>query len=210
MKAPARARRPRRLADAGFTLAEVVVTMLVSMIMVGLVTPIFETMVVASTTSQSINSATAQARLAVDNLGALVGSGAEICLPTSMTTAGPTVAAGFAVRVESLAFGRTQWDQWMLNGATHQLQEQTWPTTWTTGNAVPPWVVVANSVTNTTAPFSLPTTAAGALQTLGVNLVVTSGTARGAQTVAIQSTIAAMDTPYSATPPAQACMTEET
>ena len=52
---------------------------------------------------------------------------------------GPDRQSGFAVRVQTEAFGKSRWDQWMVNTTTHVLQEQEWSTTWVTGNAVPAW-----------------------------------------------------------------------
>jgi type II secretory pathway pseudopilin PulG len=206
---------PGRLArtgrnDAGISLVEVLVTMVITLIVVALLPPILETVSGSTSTSEAISSATAHARLATDNLVSQVGSAVQICLPTTLTSTGPTVAAGFAVRVESLAFGTTEWDQWMLNTTTHQLEEQRWLATWTTASPVPSWVVIAEPVVNTTVvPFSLPTTATGSPQILGVVLSMTGGQKHTLQTVLVQTTIAALDTPYAPGQPTQPCATTE-
>jgi len=197
--------------DSGFTLVEMLVTMVITLVVLALVPPILETAYKSTSDSQSISAGSGEARLAVQNLAAQVGSAIQICLPTTLTTTGPTVTSGFAVRVESLAFGRTQWDQWYLNTSTNQLEEQQFSTTWTSSNPVPPWVPVAQPVVNSSSnpPFSLPSTSTGSPENLAVTLYVTGGSKHTTQTVVITSTIAALSTPYAPSSPSQPCASTE-
>jgi len=193
--------------SAGFTLVEMLVTMVIVLIVVALIPPIFETVSRSTTTSEGISAGSAQARIAVQNIAVEVGSASEICLPTTLTLTGPTVTSGFAVRVLSLAFNKSEWVQWWLNTSTHVLEEQQWPTTWTTSQAVPPWVPVAQPVVNSTVPpFSLPSLTAGSPQSLAIALYVAEAQGRTSQQVLIKSTVAALNTPYTTT---STCTTTE-
>jgi hypothetical protein len=131
-----------------------------------------------------------------------VESASQICLATQLTTVGPSVTSGFAVRVLSSAFGVSLWVQWWLNTSTHALEKQEWPVTWTTGNAVPQWTTVAKGIVNsTTVPFSLPSVATGSPQTLVVDLQAHQSVANKSQAAELKSSISALDTPYSSNPP---------
>jgi len=192
--------------SAGVTLVELLVTMVITMIVIALMPPILNAVTSSTTTSEGITAGSAQARLAVENIALQVGSASEICLPTTLTMTGPTVTSGFAVRVLSLAFNKSEWDQWMVT-SSHVLEEQQWPTTWTTSNPVPPWVPVAQPVVNSSvAPFSLPALSAGSPQSLAIALYVTETKGHMSQQVLIKSTVAALDTPYTAS---STCATTE-
>ena len=185
----------------GMTLIELVMALAVTMTLLSGVPRVIQAVSDASAYAQGTAAGTAQARTAVQDLGYRVQSASQICLPTSMTTVGPTVTSGFAVRVLTDAFGKTHWDQWMVDTSQHVLEEQEWPSTWTTGNAVPSWVPVAQGVVNpTTAPFALPTATVGSPQTLTVDIQVGENFAHRSQTAELKASIAALDTPYSSNP----------
>ena len=90
----------------------------------------------------------------------------------------------------------------MLNTSTHVLQEQTWPTNWVTGNAVPQWIPISSAIVNSsTVPFALPAVATGSPQQLTVDFQTTENYGNKAQSVELKSSISAFDTPYSSSPP---------
>ena len=186
----------------GFTLIELGMAMTVTLILLLMVPVAIQAVSDAGAYSQGTAAGAAQARTAIEDLQSRVESASQICLPTQMTTAGPTVTSGFAVRVLTSAFGTTQWDQWMLNTSTHVLQEQTWPTNWVTGNPVPQWIPISSAIVNSsTVPFALPAVATGSPQQLTVDLQTTENYGNKAQSVELKSSISAFDTPYSSSPP---------
>jgi prepilin-type N-terminal cleavage/methylation domain-containing protein len=185
----------------GFTLIELMMAMTVTLILLLMVPVAIKGVTDASAYSQGTVTGSAQVRTAIENLQSRVESASQICLPTQMTTAGPTVTSGFAVRVLSGAFGKTQWDQWMLNTTTHVLSEQTWPTNWVVGNAVPQWIPIASAIVNSsTVPFSLPTVTTGSPQELAFNLQAKETYSNTSQSIALKGSISAFDTPYSSSP----------
>ena len=188
--------------DDGFTLIELAVAMTITLVLLAMIPLVIEAASDATAYSQGLSAGAAQARTAVQEMTLRVESASQVCLPTQMTTVGPTVTSGFGIRVLSNAFGKTQWDQWMLNSTTHVLLEQDWPTTWVTGNAVPPWNPIAQAIVNsTTVPFSLPSGTTGSPQTLALDLQVTESYGNKTQGVELKTSIAAFDTPYSSSPP---------
>jgi Tfp pilus assembly protein PilV len=192
---------------AGFTLVEMLVSMVITMVVFALLPPMLATVMGSTSASRGVAAGTSQARIAVESMVVQVGSASQICLPTTLTLTGPTVASGFAVRVLSLAFGKSQWDQWMVT-STHLLEEQEWPTTWTTASPVPPWVIVAQPVVNASSapPFGLPTLVAGSPQSLSIVFYVTEKQGHESEQVLIKSTVAALNTPYLTT---STCATTE-
>lgn len=186
----------------GFTLIELAMAMTVTLILLLMVPIAIQAVNDASAYSQGTAAGAVQARTAVENLESRLESASQVCLPTQMTTAGPTVTSGFAVRVLSGAFGTTQWIQWMLNTSTHVLQEQTWPTNWVVGNTVPPWIPISSTITNSaTVPFALPAVATGSPQKLTVDLQTTEKFGNKTQAVELKTSISTFDTPYSSSPP---------
>jgi hypothetical protein len=156
----------------------------------------------ANSYSQGVTAGSAALANVVQELEPRVESASQICLPTQLTTAGPTITAGYGVRVLSEAFGQTLWDQWWLNTTTGVLAVQVWPTSWVSGNPVPPWTPIATSIINTsTAPFSLPSVQTGSPQILSVDLQGHGTYGTRSQTVEFKSSIAALNTPYSSSPP---------
>lgn len=197
---------PQRAED-GFTVAELAVGMLLLSIVMAIALPIL-TSVSSSTAEATGNAAgSASANLAMESLSWQIGSASEICLPTTLTQTGLTVAPGFAVRALSESYGTTRWDQWMVNPTTKMLQEQIWSPTWTTSQAVPPWVNVTGPILNATTdpPFAPVAVASGAPQSLTVHLVVADSKASDARTVSLRGTIVALDTPYAPANPPQLC-----
>ena len=183
------------------------VSLVITLVIVATIPPILQTVQGSTTASAGISAGSAQAGLAVENIAVQVGSASQICLPTSLTLTGPTVAPGFAVRVLSLAFNKSEWVQWMVDTSTHVLEQQEWPTTWTAGNPVPSWVVVAHPVVNSVIPpFSLPSSTSGAPRSLAIALYVTEAQRHTSQPVVVKSSVAALNTPYAAS---STCATSE-
>jgi prepilin-type N-terminal cleavage/methylation domain-containing protein len=185
----------------GFTLVELIVAGAIAAILLTLIPRAIAAVSDATAYSQGTTAGSDLAETGLQQMTNAVESASQVCLPTQMTTVGPTVTSGFAVRVLSSAFGKSLWDQWMLNTTTHVLEMQAWPTTWTTGNAVPPWIPIAQGVSNsTTAPFSLPSSVTGSPQSLAVDLQISENYGNKSQAVELKATIAAFDTPYSSNP----------
>ncbi len=192
---------PRHAGSDGFTLIELAMAMTVTLILLFMVPVAIKAVTDSSAYTQGTAAGSAQVRTALEDLQSRVESASQICLPTQMTSAGPTVASGFAVRVLSGAFGTTQWDQWMVNTTTHVLSEQTWPTNWVVGDAVPQWIPIASKIVNSsTAPFSLPTVTTGSPQELALDLQAMETYSNTSQSVALKGSISAFDTPYSSSP----------
>jgi prepilin-type N-terminal cleavage/methylation domain-containing protein len=196
--------------DDGFTLIELMVAITITLVLLAMVPSVMEAVTHGADYAQGTSAAAAQALTLVQELESRVESASQICLPTQLTTVGPTVTSGFAVRVLTTAFGKSYWDQWMLNSSTHVLQVQQWPTTWVTGNAVPSWNTIGKSIANSsTVPFALPTVATGSPQTLTVDLQTTETEGNTSQKVEFKSSVTAFDTPYSSSP-AVSCATAST
>lgn len=195
--------------DRGVTLIEVVATAGLILVVLALVAPALTTVMAAASSVRATSSTVGKARLAVEDLAAVVSSAAQVCLPTEMTATGPTVPSGFGLRAETLASGGDKWVQFFLDPVSGDLVEQQWPTTWVSGDPVPPLLVVATGVAASpqSPPFSLLPSTAGSPVAVEVSLVVGAKSGRSSQEVPIASTIAALDTPYAPSPPAQPCAT---
>jgi hypothetical protein len=206
---PSAAARRRSNAE-GFTLVELAMALAVTMILMAVVPTVIAAVSDGTAYTQGTSAGSAQARTAVQELTSRVESASQVCLPTQMNTSGLTATSGFAVRVLSQAFGKSLWDQWMLNTTTHVLQEQEWPASWVAGNAVPSWNPVAQAIVNSsTVPFSLPSAASGSPQTLSIDFQVKETYGHKVQTVELKASIAAFNTPYSSNPPVS-CATAPT
>ncbi|MHB1509134.1 MAG: type II secretion system protein [Acidimicrobiales bacterium] len=195
--------------DRGVTLIELIATMALTLIVLALVSPALATVMSASSSVRATSKSVAQARLAVEDLTTEVGSAAQICLPTQMTDTGPTVLSGFALRAETLAFGGDEWIQFWIDPVSGDLVEQQWPTTWATGDPVAPPTVIATGVVNTSQspPFALLPSATGSPGAVEVSLAIATAHVPASPEVSITSQVAALDTPYAPSLPAQPCAT---
>jgi len=191
--APGTSSRKRRT-DEGFTLVELMVAMTVTMLLLAILPSLIETVSNSNSYAQGTTTASIQVRTAVQDLEFRVESSSQICLPTQLTTVGPSVTSGYAVRVLSSAFGSSVWVQWWLNTSTNELEKQVWPVTWTSGNAVPQWIPVASGIVNlSTVPFGLPTAVTGSPQSLTVSLQARATTSNKTHTAQLTTTISALD-----------------
>ena len=196
--------------EDGFSLIELIVAMGIALLLLTIVPIVIQSVSDANSYSQGVTAGSTGLANAVQELEPRVQSASQICLPTQLTTAGPSVTSGYGMRVLSEAFGQTTWDQWWLNTSTHVLSVQQWPSNWVAGNSVPQWLPIAQSVVNSsTPPFSLPTVPTGSPQTLSLDLQAHGGYGNRLQTVEFKSSIAAFDTPYSSNPPVS-CATAAT
>ncbi|MGH9291624.1 MAG: prepilin-type N-terminal cleavage/methylation domain-containing protein [Acidimicrobiales bacterium] len=191
--------------EAGFSLVELVVAMAILLVIMAVIPPLLETTTTVTSNAEGTVAAAAQARLAIENLEAQVGSAAAICLPTQLASSGTTATSGFAVRVEQVVSASTtgavttqttRWEQWVVNTSANRLEEEQF---------VPgqpgQLVTVARSVVNSSvAPFSLPTPVAGSPQSLAIDLQLRNRSGRLYQSLVIKSSVAAFDTPYGMVP----------
>lgn len=139
--------------DRGLTLVELLVTMLLSAILLGIVATPFLTVTTVSRSAVSSSQAAASARAAFADMSASIASASEICLPTQLTST-QTTALGNAVRVKTDVYGTSAWEQWWLDPSTGQLLAQRWV------GSTPPssWRTVASQVSPTssaTPPFTI-------------------------------------------------------
>lgn len=157
--------------DGGYTLIELLISMSVTALALTLVVPVIITTGSVSNATGSSSNANAQARQALLQLSADVGSANSnnVCFPptgqTAVSVTCPTGAtSGNTMRVLSSVYSASstsptcKWFQWTI--ANNELNQQSWPSTWTSSNGTPPVVPVIGAVNTTGAPsvFSLNTT----------------------------------------------------
>ena len=195
------------VSQAGTTLVEFAVAMAVTLLLLALVPAGIQTVSDSTSYARGTSLGASRALAVVQRLQDQVTSASQICLPTVLTTTGPTVAAGFGLRVMTLSHGRERWVQWYLDTAHQTVFEQVWPATWTAQDPVPGWVRVGETVVNDASapPFALPAFAVGSPQTLDVHVVVDVHDGHRSEPVRLKTTMAALNTPY-ATNPDVACL----
>ncbi|MHB1712577.1 MAG: pilus assembly FimT family protein, partial [Acidimicrobiales bacterium] len=100
--ASVRSSRARLVADGdrGLTLVELLVTMLLSAILLGLVISPFVTVTDVTGSAESSSQAAASARAVLADMSSGITSASEICLPTQLTSTQSTTL-GNAVRVKT-------------------------------------------------------------------------------------------------------------
>lgn len=203
----------RRGDDSGLTLVELLVAAVVTLLVLSTVPVLFETVSTSTASSSNISGSAAEARLALESLGAQVSSAAEICLPVQFTKAGFTVRIGQIVSTSGAGGALTtygRWDQWRID-ASGDLQEETsaqvaeqsygFPTTGLDWNG---WFTVATGIANASSepPFTWPdgTTSAvsadptiGQPEVLSIDFLVQEGHKGTSETVQVRSTVAALD-----------------
>jgi Tfp pilus assembly protein PilV len=155
--------------DRGFTLVETMVTMLLTIIVLGAVIAPLITLTNVTGNTESTSQATASARAAIEDMSAAITSASQICLPAQLTST-QTATLGTAVRVKTNVFGTAEWEQWWINPSTNELKAQSWttaqpsPTSWrTVANNVAP---VSSPPTPAPAPFTISPTS-GRISTTG-------------------------------------------
>lgn len=133
--------RWRRAAPArgakGFTVVELVVVMLVAAVLMAVFIPFIGAISRGAQTTQAIQKATAEGRIALQSIQTQIGSASKVCLldtsgtaPTA-STACPSSTTPDGVQVLTGAYGSEHWVQWWYeagtSGAPGRLLEQTWP-----------------------------------------------------------------------------------
>jgi|GEM_PF-2284324 len=199
--------------DDGLTLVELLVAALVTLLVLAAVPAIFQTVSATSASSTNISDGAAQARLAVESLAAQVGSAAEICLPTQVTSAGFTVRIGQITSTSGAGGALTttgRWDQWRVT-SSGRLQEETSATETEASYGFPTsnlswngWFTVASGLANgaSSPPFtwsdgtdntfpSSPTV--GQPEALTINFLVKVTERGSSETVQVRTAVSALD-----------------
>jgi type II secretory pathway pseudopilin PulG len=216
-----RARKARDVAEAGWTLVELMVAMGVASIALVLVVPVITSVNVVVNSGASSSNATAVARNGLRQLTADIGStnANNVCIPSSPTTMGVCPAGGIAsgtgstLRVLTNVNNVCTWVQWSLSG--NALSQQTWPSTSVSGTVTATGVPIVGGLANTASQpvFTL----TSSVNSVDVQLVVrgsmrdsnsVSSTANtsagtGSQTVSLQTTVNVL--PSSPITPSGAC-----
>ena len=156
---------------AGFTLVEMLVTMVITLIVVALIPPILEAVSNSTSNADSITAGTGQARLAIESMEAQVESASQLCLPDTLSN-GTSVTPGFSLLALSLAYGKSEWDQWTVTRpsgyAYPVLEEQQWPAPATTA-----YLTAATKASVPSEPL-IPDTSAPTVTTEAATLVTTT------------------------------------
>jgi type II secretory pathway component PulJ len=122
-----------------------------------------------------------QARLAVDEIDRQVRSGNVLYNPATETVANSGVAPGWSLRIYTQANGNEQCVQWRVVNQT--LQTRAWTVTWQVDGQVSGWQKVAYNIVNTTAPFSLDSSAAYGGRLVDIDLFANSSSSSASNVV---------------------------
>lgn len=142
--------------EGGFSLIELLMSMLVVGIIAAMIGPIYSAIQGSEQLTQSLNAADDQVRPVLVQMVAEVGSASVLYDPaTEGTNAGSTVPAGFSVRMLTEAYGRLSCVQWRVVGGL--LEDRSWPPGWQSGDVVPAWDTEATGIVNPAnePPFAL-------------------------------------------------------
>ena len=147
------------------------VTMVITLIVVALIPPILEAVSNSTSNADSITAGTGQARLAIESMEAQVESASQLCLPDTLSN-GTSVTPGFSLLALSLAYGKSEWDQWTVTRpsgyAYPVLEEQQWPAPATTA-----YLTAATKASVPSEPL-IPDTSAPTVTTEAATLVTTT------------------------------------
>lgn len=160
----------------GLTLIEMLVTMIIFSLAVGLLFQAVIKVQKYTSANQNTSDTSGQLRLALDQIDRQVRSGNVLGNPANETSASCIAGgAGTCVRVYTQANGSLRCVQWQVTTAgaaagTRILQSRNWSPTWQTdpnpSASVTPWVVQARGLAPTQAinPFTISASSAGVLQ----------------------------------------------
>jgi len=164
--------RARWRDDDGVTLIEMVVGMAVMMIFLGIFTGAMVMMSRSETKARAVSDTSSQVNRAFLWLDRSVRYSSGISTPGS-------ASGDFYVELSNTGTGSQVCTQVRLHVANHQLQRRSWTVSGTSYTNLSAWIPIADSITNTTTPFSVAGTVTGSQvhQQLGVTLTSAGGTA---------------------------------
>jgi len=190
--------------DAGMTLAELLVSMMVfSIAMAMIMTAVLAVMRVTKEATGA-SDAVFSTRQALATIDRQVRSGNVLFSPADEVAFVSTCQdmgtnKGSCMRIFTQSNGNEKCVQWQMapdGSGTFQLQMRSWETTWQTGGTVTDWGVVARGLTMATAPFELDV---GAGNIYGERLLKVHLVARNAQNghdVTVDASISGRNTSY--------------
>jgi hypothetical protein len=191
--------RDRRLAaDAGTSLAELIIGMALMALFMAIFTGAVVTMAKTGNKVEAVslsNSQTNQAFLRLDK---------TIRYATNITTPGVSTTGTWYVEIDTTNTGQEVCTQLKVNKATQQLQQRSWNVTNSVAQTASAWTGMASYITNggaavgsATAPFSTPPSPTGVsspFQRLTITLVASYGNPQPT-TNQTQMTFTALNTP---------------
>ena len=139
--------RQARSSEGGFTLVELLVSMIIITIIFGLSFTILTTTISSTKTGQARSNAIDEARLGVEQLERQIRSGNVISAPTY-----DSAAKTWLLQVYTQVNGPQRCVQWKLDSVADQLLFRSWSPTWATDGDVTGWRVIARYVVNTPPP----------------------------------------------------------
>lgn len=151
--------------DAGMTLAELLVSMIIFSVAMAMIMTAVITVMGVTKEAESASDAVFQTRQALATIDRQVRSGNvlfspadEVGLVASCQDMGTN--KGSCMRIFTQSNGNEKCVQWQMKqdgpgSSTYQLQMRSWETTWQTGGSVTDWDVVARDLTMASAPFEL-------------------------------------------------------
>lgn len=183
-----RGRRDRQR-DAGMTLVELLISMMIFSLALAMVYTVLITVQKQTVDQNARADAVGNARLALQQIDRQVRSGNVLYNPA-------TEALPLSMRVYTQANGEQRCVQWQVFDG--KLRSRSWSNTWTTDGLVSDWAVVAHQVVNTasTPPFALQggSTAYGS-RLIDVTLQIKAPTA-GGRPINVTSSLSGRNTAY--------------
>lgn len=161
-----RLRRGDQRGEAGFTLVELLITMVIFGLAMGLVANAVTKVETYARDAQGSADANAELRLALADIDKQVRSGNVLYSPANETSPSSCTASGTdsgtCMRVYTQANGTERCVQWQVltdpaNPSVTLLRSRSWATSWQTDGNYTDWVVKARNLVGSpsTAPFSL-------------------------------------------------------
>ena len=156
----------RERQDEGFTLVEMLITMVIFGLAMTVVTKSVNKVEKFANDAQGSADATSEVRLALDDIDKQVRSGNVLYSPANETTPSSCTAsgtdAGSCMRVYTQANGTQRCVQWQViadpaKPTTSIIRSRSWSPNWQTDNAYTAWATKARGLllTPSTAPFTL-------------------------------------------------------
>ncbi len=181
-------RRAASRGDGGWSLVELMASMAVTAMGLTLIVPVLLTVFNVTNNANSTSNGNAQARVALQQLSADVGSANanNVCFSSSATVVAPfcssALTSGNTLRALSNVNGSCQWMQWTVSN--NELTQQVWPTTWTSASGQPAATPIMGPIVTSGQPSIFSFNATG----LVVNIQVTVQGSNGISGVGASST----------------------